>query len=43
MVKDHKGSWNMLPGTAVVTDTVAVFKRFLDGHVDILGMEGYGS
>lgn len=36
-------TWKVLPGVLVEADTIRALKRFLDRHVDMLGMEGYGS
>lgn len=36
------GAWNMLSGVVVEADMLVAFKRLLDRHVDMRGMEGFG-
>lgn len=34
--------WNTLPGVLVVADMIVVFKRLVDKHMDMQGLEGDG-
>lgn len=36
-------TWNTLPGVVVEAGVIVASKQFLDGHVDMKGMQGYES
>ena len=35
------GIWNVLPSKVVEAGTLELFKKYLDGHMNRMGMEGY--